>query len=382
MKNTLRNLLFLTIGTAYFWFYNQPYYKAFSSSLKQNILYGDIILSYITALIIAFAFLGGTNLLLKYLYYFFHNIFVKQKKALFVFDFIVKFISVTKYVIAFYTFSYFAELPVWIKEMANKIYSILILIIFLFFLTGFVNKFFQDDLIAKSKLKKISKNLLPFINKIIIAFIWVVWAITIIGNLWYDITALVAWAWIWGLAIAFAAQKSIANIFGAITILLNKPFNIWDFITVNGITGVVKDIGLSYLTLMDKWWHQVMIPNEVIISTNVENYSVRENRRTDFWIWLVYGTSLTQMEKGVKIIEDILQQHVDQNTLATYRVNFDMFWDFSLNIHITYFSLVNDDYKAYLKQKEEINLEIKKRFKTAKLEMAFPTQELILKKEG
>jgi small-conductance mechanosensitive channel len=57
-----------------------------------------------------------------------------------------------------------------------------------------------------------------------------------------------------------------------------------------------------------------------------------------------------------------------------------MFGDFSLNINATYFSLVNDNYRDYLKQKEGINLEIKKRFKTAKLEMAFPTQELILKK--
>jgi small-conductance mechanosensitive channel len=53
-----------------------------------------------------------------------------------------------------------------------------------------------------------------------------------------------------------------------------------------------------------------------------------------------------------------------------------------LNINITYFSLINDNYKDYLKQKEEINLEIKKKFQTAKLEMAFPTQEVILKKEG
>jgi small-conductance mechanosensitive channel len=52
-----------------------------------------------------------------------------------------------------------------------------------------------------------------------------------------------------------------------------------------------------------------------------------------------------------------------------------------LNINFTYFSLVNDNYKDYLKQKEQINLEIKKNFKTAKLEMAFPTQEIILKKE-
>jgi small-conductance mechanosensitive channel len=58
-----------------------------------------------------------------------------------------------------------------------------------------------------------------------------------------------------------------------------------------------------------------------------------------------------------------------------------MFGDFSLNINATYFSLINKSYKEYIKQKEEINLEIKDQFEKASLDMAFPTQELIIKKE-
>jgi small-conductance mechanosensitive channel len=128
-------------------------------------------------------------------------------------------------------------------------------------------------------------------------------------------------------------------------------------------------------------WHQVMIPNETIISTSIENYSVRTNRRTDFSIWVVYGTSQDKMQEWVKIIEDILEKYVEDNTISSYRVNFDMFWDFSLNINATYFSLVNKSYKEYIKQKEEINLSIKSQFEKAWLDMAFPTQELIIKKE-
>ena len=66
--------------------------------------------------------------------------------------------------------------------------------------------------------------------------------------------------------------------------MLNKPFKIWDYISVNSHIGTVKEIWLSYLTITDKMGHQVMIPNEMIISTSVENFSVRSNRRTDFWI--------------------------------------------------------------------------------------------------
>jgi len=108
-----------------------------------------------------------------------------------------------------------------------------------------------------------------------------------------------------------------------------------------------------------------MIPNETIISTSIENYSVRTNRRTDFGIGLVYGTSLDKMKEGVQIIENILNKYKEDKSIKSYRVNFDMFGDFSLNISATYFSLLTKDYLAYIKQKEEINLEIKDRFEKA-----------------
>jgi MscS family membrane protein len=127
-------------------------------------------------------------------------------------------------------------------------------------------------------------------------------------------------------------------------------------------------------------WHQVMIPNEAIISNNIENYSVRKNRRVDFNIWLVYTTTIKQMEKWIKIIEDILNSYVELKTVSEFRVNFEQFWDFSLNIIVTYYSLINSNYNKFLKQKEKINLEIKKQLTQANLEIAFPTQELIIKK--
>jgi MscS family membrane protein len=218
------------------------------------------------------------------------------------------------------------------------------------------------------------------LNKMVNAFIWVIGSITIIWNLWYNIWALITWAWVWGLAIALAAKTSIANIFWAISVFINKPFKIWDLITISGQTWTVKNIWLTYLTLIDKTWYKILIPNENIISSSVENISIRENRRTDFAIWVIYDTSLESLKSGVSIIENILEKYKKEETIKSYRVNFDSFWDFSLNINITYFSLLNEDYLEYIKQKEEINLEIKKMFEKEKIEMAFPTQEIILKK--
>lgn len=380
MLRFYRNLFYTTIGILYFIFYYSPSYIYIKNDISDSIKLPDVVFSYIAWVLWFFLVIWLVGLINRTSEYFVNKVFAENKTVLLITDFVVRFISITKFIFAFYVFSYFSVLPETIKLIANKWYSISVIIIFVVFATWFINKFFTDDLIKKSKLKALSRTLLPFVNKAIIIFIWVIWIITVFDNLGYDITALVAWAWIWGLAIAFAAQKSISNVFWAITILLNKPFKIWDYVVVNWVEWTVKDIWLSYLTLIERSWHQVMIPNETIISTNVENFSVREHRRTDSSIWLEYGTTLEKMKKWVQIIEEILEEQVTQEKISSYRVNFDMFWDFSLNIQITYFSLIKSPLKEYLKQKEYINLEVKKRFKIAKLEMAFPTQELIIKK--
>lgn len=203
----------------------------------------------------------------------------------------------------------------------------------------------------------------------------------ILSNLGYNISGLLAGAWVAGITIGLAAQKSIANIFGAITILLNRPFEIGDYVVIGAHTGTVKDIWLTYITLKDMQGHDVMIPNEVIITSSIENQSRREYRRADMSLGLVYDTSLEDMKHAVSLVEWHLEDMKQSWKLQYYRVHFDMFGDFSLNILITYFSSAID-YTEFIKEKEFINLEIKKLFALNKLEMAFPTSEMIIKNES
>lgn len=328
----LKSYIYILLGTIYFGFYfTFPNHDIFLY-ITEVMLYWDVVLSYFNAIFWFFTLLWLSNIFIKII----HEIWVKiTEKTLselddIVVEFIVKFLNLSKYIWATYLWFYLAIVPKYLSKIVEQISSVLIIIIFLCLMTSMINIVFKRELIFKSKLKAVSRTLLPFVNKIIIIFLWIIWAITIIANLGYDVSALIAWAWIWGLAVALAAQKSITNVFGAITILLNKPFKIWDYVNVNGHIWTVKEIGLSYLTITDELWHQVMIPNENIISSSVENYSVRQNRRTDFGIGVVYGTSLEKMKEWVKIIENILQPYTDEWTIWSFRVNFDMFWDFSL----------------------------------------------------
>lgn len=128
-------------------------------------------------------------------------------------DLLLSSFSTLKYLLSFYAGWQLVTVPSGLNAWVDKVSSVLLLVIVLLFATNFVNHVFDAKLIAKSKIKSMSKTLLPFMRKVIIAVIWIVGVITIVGNLGYDVTALVAGAGVSGLAVALAAQKSVSNIF-------------------------------------------------------------------------------------------------------------------------------------------------------------------------
>lgn len=291
----------------------------------------------------------------------------------------VKFIKIVKYLIAFYIWLQLLIVPTEFDYIISKIFKVSFILVLLLLWNSLINAVFKW-LIKNKKWWDLSKQVYPMLSRILIVFMWIIWWLTIIWNLGYNISALITWAWVWWLALALAAQKSVSNIFWAISIIINKPFKVWEYVRINWFTWKVKEIGLTYLEVRDASWNKILIPNENLISTAIENLTQRDNRRTDFSVWVVYETTIEKLKKWVEIIEDILKKYVEEWTMESYRVNFDSFWDFSLNINATYFSLVNDDYTLYLKQKESINFDIKTAFEKEKISMAFPTQEVIIRK--
>lgn len=298
-----------------------------------------------------------------------------KHKELF-FELLLKFLNISKFILSFYVALKLLILPEDIILIINKIFKVSFIIAFIILLTTFT-KTILKELEKKENKLKIWKHIFPIINTFLTVFIWIIWIITIISNLWYDVSALITWAWIWWLAIALAAQKTISNIFGALSVIINKPFKIWDFITIWNYTWTVKDIWLTYLKIISLKWNEILIPNENILSSSIENLDKRENRREDIYIWVTYDTTLEKLKKWIKIIEDLLKSK--KENIIDFRVHFASFGDFSLNIEITYFTNIKD-IKTHQKLKEQINLEIKKIFEKEKIEMAFPTQTLYINK--
>lgn len=293
-------------------------------------------------------------------------------------SFVIKIINFTKYFFALQAFSHFAIVTDKFYLILNKIYSIWLIVLFLIFLSWLIRTFVKWKVLKNSRINTEWKTLLLFLEKVLVFLIWVIWAITIFDNLGYNISAFIAWAWIWWLAIAFAAQKSIANIFWAITILLNKPFKYWDMVKINWLTWKVDTITLTHVRLIESKWHFVYIPNDAIISSNIENLSTRRNRRTEFLLSVDNKTTSLKLEKWIAEIKAILEREVELWRIDSFRVTFDWMNHISIDVKVLYFSLLTKDFGEYAAQKEDVNFQIKKSFEKLRIKMSDPASSLLL----
>lgn len=154
----------------------------------------------------------------------------------------------------------------------EKIYYVSFVLTIILIITNIIDTIFKT--FERRQIKKsLSKHLLPILNKIVKIIVWVLGIITIVSNLGYNVGALLAWAWVWWLALALASQKTVANIFGAVNVLIHRPFEIGDRIKINTFEWEVEDIWLIYLKIRNTDGNIIFIPNEIITSAPIENFS-------------------------------------------------------------------------------------------------------------
>ncbi|MCK5801834.1 MAG: mechanosensitive ion channel family protein [Lentisphaeria bacterium] len=197
------------------------------------------------------------------------------------------------------------------------------------------------------------------------------------GVLQWNITTLVASAGIFGLAIAFAAQDTIANLFGTLMLLLDRPFRVGERVVINGAEGPVESIGFRSTRIRTLEGNLVSIPNKTAADSMVENVGRRPHIKRVSTIGLVYGTSYQEMKRAVEVLREIFDNHRGMNPEFLPRIHFIEFSAYSLDIKIIAWYHPGDqvEYWAWC---EEINFEIMRRFEEEGLEFAFPTQTVHL----
>ncbi|MBX2865920.1 MAG: mechanosensitive ion channel family protein [Leptolyngbyaceae cyanobacterium MAG.088] len=205
-------------------------------------------------------------------------------------------------------------------------------------------------------------------------FLWAIGIVFVLDNLGFDISAVVTGLGISGVAIALASQGILQDLFSYFSILLDRPFEIGDFIVIGDMAGTVQQVGIKTTRLRSLDGEQLILANTDLTASRVQNFQRMAQRRIAFNLGVTYETTMAQLEQ----IPDIIRKIIEEIPQVTFdRAHFASFEDFSLNYEIVY--LVNTkDYNLYRDVQQQINLAIKQQFDQAGIEFAYPTQVLYL----
>jgi len=225
--------------------------------------------------------------------------------------------------------------------------------------------------------EQFSRQLLPLIGKTLKVFLIIVIILVTSQNLGFNVTGLIASLSIGGLAIGLAAQDTLANLFGAVAVLVDKPFKVGDRIQLDAVDGTVESIGFRSTRIRNLDGHLVTVPNKTMGNATIINVTLRPTMKTVINFGLTYDTPPEKVERAAAIIRQAFQGPQTADLLVT----FDKFTDSTLNIQVVYW-WKGTEYKEYLGILQRANLDIMQGFAAENIEFAFPTRTIYLKQEG
>lgn len=217
-----------------------------------------------------------------------------------------------------------------------------------------------------------------FIRNLVRAALWVVALLLVLSNLGVDITSLVAGLGIGGVAVAFALQNILGDLFSSFVIHFDKPFKIGDFIVAGEHSGTVEKVGIKTTRIRALQGEEIVISNQELTSARIQNFKKMEKRRVSHGLGVTYDTPAEKMERIPDIIRDIVDpiDGVDFD-----RAHFNGFGDSSLDFEVVY-HILSSDYGEYMDIRQKINLAILRAFEKEGISFAFPSQTVYLAKEA
>jgi len=235
------------------------------------------------------------------------------------------------------------------------------------------------ELAARTE-SRLDDQLVPPGRKAIKILVGIMAFVLTVQTLGYSVSGLLAGLGIGGLAFALAAKDTVANVFGSITILVDRPFRVGDWITTDGADGVVEEIGLRSTRIRTFAKTVVSLPNQGLANATVENHSLMPKRRVKMTVGVTYSSSAAQMQTLVARIEALLRARDDVHQ-EFLLVKFTDFGASSLDVLIYYFTATTD-WAAHLQARQEINLAVMGIVEEMGLSIAFPTRTVHLVTEG
>ena len=213
---------------------------------------------------------------------------------------------------------------------------------------------------------------LGIIGFVLNVVIWAMVLLLTLDNLGIDITALIAGLGIGGIAVALAVQNVLGDLFASLSITLDRPFVVGDFLIVGDFMGSVEYIGIKSTRLRSLSGEQIIIANSDLLSSRVRNYGRMNERRVVFGTSVTYETDPAHIERIPALIREIVESQPDTRF---DRSHFAKHAAASLDFETVYYVL-SADYNKYMDIQQQINLRLHRELLAMKVEFAYPTQKL------
>jgi small-conductance mechanosensitive channel len=208
--------------------------------------------------------------------------------------------------------------------------------------------------------------------------LWSIVFITALDKFGVNVTTLVTGLGIGGVAIALAVQNVLGDLFAALSIVFDKPFDVGDAIAVDQVQGTVERIGLKTTRLRSVSGEQIIISNSELLKSRIRNYKRQLDRRVVFNTDVIFDTPPEVLARIPGMIREVI---ATQQPVRFDRSHFTQYTDSALRIETVYYVL-DADYTRFLDIQQTINLELLRRFASERIQLAYPTRTIVVDGDG
>jgi MscS family membrane protein len=219
-------------------------------------------------------------------------------------------------------------------------------------------------------------HLVPFLRKSLRVFIVIIAMIMAIQNLGYSTSGLLASLGIGGMALAFASKDALANIFGSLMIIFDRPFKIGDAVVADNMEGIVEEVGFRSTKIRTHNKSLISVPNSLIANMPIDNITLSNKRRIRMTIGVTYDATPAQLREVTRRMRTMLREHPGLDPEAV-QVNLTDFGASSLDILIQCFTL-SPVWTEYMDAREDVCLQIMDILEEFGLDFAFPSRTVYL----
>jgi len=280
-------------------------------------------------------------------------------------------------VVALFAGSMFVGLPERTRAVMHSVVVIALLVQFGIWASTalrFTLEHYRQQQIKKDPASVTALNAIGLLAS---ALLWVAILLLALDNLGFNVTALIAGLGVGGVAVALAVQNILGDLFASLSILIDKPFVVGDFLIIDDYMGSVEHVGLKTTRVRSLSGEQLVFSNSDLLKSRLRNYGRMFERRVAFTIGVTYQTPRDKLKQ----IPAIMRAAVEAQEHTRFdRSHFAQYGDFSLNFETVYYVL-GPEYNLYMDIQQAINLFVHEQFEQAGIEFAYPTQTLFVKRQ-